>query len=121
MLSSMQIRIPEELADRLKPMQAQIPRILELGLRRFNAADQYTFEEADDVLEFLAGLPEPEDILKLRPSKSFQTRISHLLEKNRSAGLSRQEEKEWDQYAYLEHLVRMAKAKAFMKMKKTGN
>ncbi|QTA82384.1 Uncharacterized protein dnl_47590 [Desulfonema limicola] len=119
MLSSIQISIPEELANRLKPMQEQIPHILELGLRRFNASAQYAFEGADDVLEFLAGLPEPEDIMKLHPSESFQARISSLLEKNRDTGLSLQEEREWEKYQYLEHLVRMAKAKACIRLKKT--
>ncbi len=119
MLSSIQISVPEELALRLKPMQEQIPRILELGLRRFSAADTYVFEGTEDVLEFLADLPEPEDILKLRPSESFQEKISHLLEKNRDIGLSLQEEREWEQYQYLEHLVRMAKARACLKRSMT--
>ncbi len=118
MLSAIQIEIPEELANRLKPMTDQIPRILELGLRRFFATGQAAFEGADDVLEFLASLPDPEDILKLRPSEKLQTRISQLLEKNRDSGLSSEEETEWEHYQYLEHLVRMAKIKAHMKLKR---
>jgi len=35
-----------------------------------------------------------------------------LLEKNREEGLTAEENAEWEQYMYLEHLVRMAKAKA---------
>lgn len=120
MLSSMEIQIPKELADRLMPVSDRIPDILELGLRRFNAADRNMFEDADDVLEFLAALPEPEEILKLRPSPVLQEKIDRLLEKNRNEGFSREEEIEWEQYQHLEHLVRMAKAKALMKLKKSG-
>jgi len=65
--------------------------------------------------------PEPEDIMKLHPSELFQTRIITLLEKNRDTGLSLQEEKEWEKYQYLEHLVRMAKTRACIKLKKQGS
>lgn len=116
-MSSMTITIPEELADRLKPLEGQIPRILELGLRKINASNQTLFEGAEEVLELLASLPSPEEIIALRPSEDLQTRISSLLEKNRDQGLTTEEEKEWESYQYLEHLVRMAKAKAYMKMK----
>jgi uncharacterized protein YnzC (UPF0291/DUF896 family) len=47
----------------------------------------------------------------------MQTRINELLDKNRSHGLTPDEQVEWEQYQYIEHLVRTAKAKAHMKMK----
>jgi hypothetical protein len=66
---------------------------------------------------FAQMLPTPEEIIALRPSESLQKRISTLLEKNRIAGLTLNEEQEWEQYQYLEHLVRLAKAKAHLKIK----
>src|SRR5687768_407223 len=65
-----------------------------------------------DVLEKLATLPGPEEVLALRPSASLQTRIDDLLERNQAGGLSAEEQREWEQYRYVEHLVRMAKARA---------
>jgi hypothetical protein len=70
-----------------------------------------------DLPDDLAGLPSPEETLALRPSPSFQARVSELLEKNRAGGLSAEEEEEWRRYAYLEHLVRLAKAKAALRLK----
>ena len=58
-------------------------------------------------LEFLARLPTPEEIIALRPSQTLQARISALLEKNRTEGLTLAEEQEWEQYQYLEHLERL--------------
>jgi hypothetical protein len=55
--------------------------------------------------------------LALRPSSALQERITALLEKNRDEGLSASEEQEWEQYRFLEHLVRIAKAKACLKLK----
>lgn len=72
----------------------------------------------NEVLEFLASLPGPEETVKLRPSKVFLARIRYLLKKNRTTGLTPEENQEWEQYQYLEHLVRMAKAKALLKLKK---
>jgi uncharacterized protein YnzC (UPF0291/DUF896 family) len=47
----------------------------------------------------------------------MQERVSALLEKNRSQGLTDEEEREWERYQYLEHLMRIAKAKAHRKLK----
>jgi hypothetical protein len=42
--------------------------------------------------------------------------MAELLETNRTVGLSAEEEAGWEQYQYLEHLVRMAKATAHLKL-----
>jgi len=55
--------------------------------------------------------------LALRPSETLQAQITALLDKNRSEGLTPNEELAWEQYQYLEHLVRIAKAKAYLKLK----
>ncbi|HEY9829142.1 MAG TPA: hypothetical protein V6D26_01095 [Stenomitos sp.] len=68
-------------------------------------------------MEFLATLPTPEEIIALRPSESLQAQISSLLDKNRTQGLTPTESQIWEQYQYLEHLIRMAKAKAYLKLK----
>ncbi len=111
------LEVSDELAQRLRPLADRLPRILELGLRELNAAAQPGFVGASRVLELLAGLPAPEELLALRPSDALQARVSALLEKNRAEGLTAEEEQEWEQYQYLEHLVRMAKAKALLKLK----
>jgi hypothetical protein len=116
-MSSVQIDVPDELADQLRPMGDRLPQILELGLRELNAASQAGFAGAAEVLEFLARLPTPEETLALQPSETLQQRIAALLEKNKTGGLSPAEAQEWQQYAFLEHLVRVAKAQALLKIK----
>jgi hypothetical protein len=111
------LTIPEELASRLRPFEEQLPRILELGLRQWNGSRQPEFEGINDILETLARLPGPEEILALRPSANLQTRIHSLLEKNRTTGLLPDEAREWEQYEYLEHIVGLAKANAALKLK----
>ena len=109
--------ISDELASQLYPFEDKIPQILELGLRELNANNQTGFKGAAEVLEFLAKLPAPEEIIALRPSRTLQEQVDKLLEKSRNEGLTPDEEQMWEQYQYLEHLVRMAKARALLKLK----
>ena len=111
--------IPNELASRLESLTNQLPRILELGLRELDADAQLGFEGTAEVLEILAELPTPQEILALRPSEALQARLDALLEKNRTESLNPEEEQEWETYQYLEHLIRIAKAKAHLLSKPT--
>ena len=61
-------------------------------------------------------LLKPEEVLGLRATRRLQSRVSELLEKNRTVGLAPSEEQELDQYEYLDHLVRVAKARAHQKL-----
>lgn len=116
-MTAVTIELPDELADRLEPVVDQLPQILTLGLRALQANVQPGFPGAADVFEFLAGLPTPEEILALHPAEALQTRVQALVEKNHTVGLTDAETQEWQQYEYLEHLVRMAKIKAKLKLK----
>jgi hypothetical protein len=110
------LTIPEDLATRLRPVEKELPQILELGIRAWNARSEAAFSGLTDVLETLASLPTPEEILALRPSAALQERIEELLEKSRSGGLSPDEQRAWAEYQYVEHLVRLAKARAALKL-----
>jgi hypothetical protein len=114
------IDLSDDLTARLLPLLDRLPQILDLGLREWNAATQSGFQGAADVLEFLAGLPTPEETLKLRPSPALRQRVQELLDKNKGEGLTADEEIEWQQYEFLEHLVRMAKARALIWLNSNG-
>jgi len=111
------LTVPEELATRLRPVEAELPAILELGIREWAARGGAGFAGLAPVLETLATLPTPEEVLALRPSADLQERIEQLLEKGRNGGLSAEEQREWEQYQYAEHLVRVAKARAALKLR----
>jgi hypothetical protein len=109
----MMVKVPDELAE-------QLPQILELGIREWKERQEPGYRRPEDVLEALAKLPTPEEVLALRPSRSFQLRIGELLEKNRTVGLLPAEQREWDRFEYVEHLVRLAKARATMRLKRNS-
>jgi hypothetical protein len=108
------LTIPNELATRLRPVEDRLPEILELGLREWLSTPP-AYAGLNDLLETLARLPAPEEVLALRPAPILQDRIEALLDKNRAGGLSDEERREWERYEYIEHLIRLAKARAIQR------
>jgi hypothetical protein len=114
-MAEVTLDLPDSLAASLKGARDDLPRILELGVRAWTAEGRPEYSGVVDVLETLARLPTPDEILDLRPSSELQSRLDELLEKNRTAGLDAAQLREWQSYEYLEHLVRLAKANAVAK------
>jgi hypothetical protein len=110
------VNVPDELAHQLSPLQEQLPQILALGLREWQADTRSGFSGLAEVVEFLATLPSPEEILALKPSEVLQQQIQVLMGKTKTVELTAAEERSWQQYEYVEHLVRVAKAKALLKL-----
>ncbi|MBE9069265.1 hypothetical protein IQ260_21720 [Leptolyngbya cf. ectocarpi LEGE 11479] len=106
--------LPDELVASLSP--DNLPTVIQLGLREFNATAQPGFSGLADILELLASLPSPAEILALKPSEALQNQIDSLLDKNRNVGLTPAEEQLWQHYEYIEHIVRIAKARALTKL-----
>jgi hypothetical protein len=120
-MTDVTISVPDELAAQLHPFEKQLPEALALGVRQLQARQQGTYESLADVTEKLAQLPEPQEVLAIRPSEKLQTRLREMLQKNRHGELSPTEEQEWRQFEYVEHLVRIAKARAAAKLKNAGS
>lgn len=65
----------------------------------------------DDLSEFLASLS-PEKVLAYQPSEKKQKRLSALLDKKQSTGLTAPEVEELEHFFTLERIIRMAKTHA---------
>ena len=114
------VELPDDMAAQLTSVQDELPEILALGLLQLRANPSAGFSGLSEVLEFLAGLPSPQEILDLRLSEVAQSQVDLLLEKNRTSGLDPIERKLWQQYEFVEHLVRLAKGKALLKLKQAA-
>jgi hypothetical protein len=117
LMSAITLDLPDDLADRLRSLADRLPRIIALGIHEMDASPSQ-FAGTSEVLEFLATLPSPEETLALRPSPKLQARMTELLEKNRTSGLTADEREEIGHYEFAEHLVRMAKGRALVKLEK---
>jgi len=108
--------IPEELFTKLRLLDQSVSQVLELGVNELVARPQPGFTGFAEVLDFLANLPTLEEILALRPSPALQDQIDRLSEKYQIQDLTPAEQQIWQQYEYLEHIIRIAKAKAYLKL-----
>ncbi len=110
------LNFPNDLAIWLRPLERQPPQLLELGLREVHTEVPVGFQDAAEVMEFFAKLPSNAEILAFHPSQTLQAQVEALLDKHRTVGLTSIEEQQWQQYEYLEHLVRLAKLRAYLKL-----
>lgn len=65
-----------------------------------------------EIIDFIAAGTTPEAVVTFRPSPEAELRLSELLERERDGELSPEEKAELDHFEELEHILRMAKAKA---------
>jgi hypothetical protein len=65
-----------------------------------------------EIIEFIAAGTTSESVVTFHPSPEAQNRVIELIERERESGLSAHEKAELDHFIELEHILRMAKAKA---------
>jgi hypothetical protein len=73
------------------------------------ARPQPGFTGFTKVLDLLANLLTPKEILALRPSPPLQAQIDRLAENYQAQELTPAEQQLWQQYKYLEPIIRIAR------------
>jgi len=109
--------LPDEWADCLPAKEEDLAEIVVAGLQRRKSRVTHEIHHLADIVDTLAELPSPAQVMALRPSPALSERITVLLHKRRNEGLSSEEQAEWDDIMRVEHLVRIAKAKAAIKLR----
>jgi len=65
-----------------------------------------------EIIDFIAAGTTPEAVADFRPSPEAQQRLATLIEREKADSLSPEEKSELDHFMELEHILRMAKARA---------
>ena len=65
-----------------------------------------------EIIDFIAGGTTPEAVANYRPSPEVEHRFTELIDRDRDGCLSAEEKSELDHLVELEHILRMAKARA---------
>ncbi len=65
-----------------------------------------------EVIEFIAGGTTPKNVVDFRPSAEAKARVEFLIQRRKTDSLSPDENSELEHYMQLEHLMRLAKARA---------
>lgn len=66
----------------------------------------------EEIVDFIAAGTTPQDVISFRPSEAAQQRVTDLLAREKNGELSPAEKSELDHYLQIEHLMRLAKARA---------
>jgi hypothetical protein len=65
----------------------------------------------EEVVEFIAARS-PREVIEFKPSEAARKRVLELIDREKSSDLSAEEKAELDHYMEVEHLMRLAKARA---------
>jgi hypothetical protein len=66
----------------------------------------------EEVIDFIAAGTSPQNVVAFRPSEIAKERVADLIHREKTVSLSPDEKSELDHYLQLEHLMRLAKARA---------
>jgi hypothetical protein len=66
----------------------------------------------EEVVDFIAAGTTPSGVVAFRPSEATKARVADLIHRQKTTGLSPEETAELNHYLQLEHLMRLAKARA---------
>jgi hypothetical protein len=85
---------------------------LESGIHSDDAVQFTAMKCYEEVIDFIASGPSPGDVAAFRLSDEGNQRAELLVQKEKSGELSAAEKSELDHYLELEHIMRLAKARA---------
>jgi hypothetical protein len=66
----------------------------------------------DEIVDFLAGGASPRELIAFRPSEFSRLRVAELIAAEKSGNLSEDERSELTHFLAIEHLMRLARARA---------
>jgi hypothetical protein len=66
----------------------------------------------EEIVEFIAAGTTPSSVVAFRPSEAVKARVADLIDREKTEGLTADETAELNHYMQLEHLMRLAKARA---------
>jgi hypothetical protein len=105
-MATLTVEIPDDLMERLAPIQDQLPHLLSQCLQ----PSLLTTQVYRHILDFLTSQPTPEQIATFRPTPAMQKRLSYLLTRSQEENLTPEETQELAEYEQIEHLIIMLKS-----------
>jgi len=66
----------------------------------------------EEIIDFIAAGTTPTRVATFEASRSVKERVADLIRREKTSGISPDEQSELDHYMELEHIIRLAKARA---------
>jgi len=70
----------------------------------------------EEFVDFIAGGSTPQSVVDFRPSEETKAHVADLIHRQKTDSLSPDETAELNQYLQIEHVMRLAKARARQRM-----
>ena len=77
----------------------------------FRGCETARMRPYEELVQFIASLS-PREVIDFKPSEAARQRVWDLIERQKAAALPDDEKSELDHYVEIEHLMRLAKARA---------
>lgn len=118
-MTTITVEVPDEVAARIAPLRHQLPDLITQAVTELpigqppNAVHlSSTYPVFNEMLDFLASGPTPQQIVEHKVSPALQERLEELLDKNRLEGLTEAEQSELDAFRRVNHVMILLKARA---------
>jgi hypothetical protein len=72
----------------------------------------------EEIVDFIAAGTTPQSVVDFRPSLETKARVADLIQQQKSDALSPDETAELNQYLHVEHVMRLAKARARQRLQR---
>jgi hypothetical protein len=72
----------------------------------------------DEIVDFIASGTTPQSVVDFRPSAETKARVADLIRQQKVEALSPDETAELDHYLHVEHVLRLAKARARQRLQR---
>lgn len=66
----------------------------------------------EEIIDFIAAGTSSRKVISFRPSEEAEARVANLVAREKTGSLSAEERSELEHYLQLEHIMRLAKARA---------
>ncbi len=66
----------------------------------------------EEIIDFIAAGSQPQAVANFKPSEEVRERVTNLIAREKIIGLNSEESSELERYLQLEHIMRLAKARA---------
>lgn len=90
----------------------KLKRLDKSTIKGYSTFVMNTVKVYEEIVDFIAAGTTPRNVIAFRPSEAAEERVAYLLERDKDGALTPAEKSELDHYLQLEHLIRLAKARA---------
>jgi hypothetical protein len=73
----------------------------------------------DEFVEFIAAGTTPQSVIDFRPSEETKSHVADLIRRQKTESLSPDETAELNHYLHVEHVMRLAKARARLNLQRS--